>query len=242
MSDSLPDMRLAQAVLNNTRWCSTVCGSHGDPGEFSAELWLHRQPTPRFYPNAVTLTPATVLGDSLARTLPTTGGVKDSFCTLDLAVAGFQALFTAQWIWRTPEQPSPERVDSGLQWGIVQTEQALAAWEAAWNGPPTPDAPALPRLFLPSLLTDVDITFLAAYQGEQIVAGAIGNRTDGVVGVSNLFYPAQAAHTVWAECIAQLTQRHPTLPLVGYERDEDLTIAQSLGFAAIGPLRVWVRP
>ncbi len=48
--------QLAQAVQNNVQWCDLVCRTHGAPGEYAAHLWLNRQQTPRFYPNAITLT------------------------------------------------------------------------------------------------------------------------------------------------------------------------------------------
>jgi hypothetical protein len=37
-------------------------------------------------------------------------------------------------------------------------------------------------MFLPALLSDPDIRFIAAYTEQQIVAGAIANRTGDVVG------------------------------------------------------------
>ena len=30
------------AVYNNAVWCATVCGAHGWPGEFHAEIWIGR--------------------------------------------------------------------------------------------------------------------------------------------------------------------------------------------------------
>ena len=30
------------AVYNNAVWCATVCGVHGWPGEFHAEIWIGR--------------------------------------------------------------------------------------------------------------------------------------------------------------------------------------------------------
>jgi hypothetical protein len=33
----------------------------------------------------------------------------------------------------------------------------------------------------------------------------------------------------------------PGLPIVGYERGEDLAEARQAGFTALGPLRVWAR-
>jgi hypothetical protein len=46
--------RAEQAARNNAIWCDTICRAHGVQGEFHGQLWLNRQPVPRFYPNAVT--------------------------------------------------------------------------------------------------------------------------------------------------------------------------------------------
>lgn len=241
--------QLAQAVKNNVQWCDLVCRAHGAPGEYTAHLWLNRQQTPRFYPNAITLT-RTESGtpeqqgiyDLLDRALPAHGGVKDSFCSLDLTPLGFTRFFVAQWIWRDPTLPKPATPTDNVRWVVIQDAQTLARWETAWNGQPSGgETAALPRVFLPTLLDDPTISFLAAYTGEQIVGGAIANHSGDVVGVSNLFYPDQAAEKFWAGCIAAIIARYPTLPLVGYEQGADLAAAQRLGFATLGPLQVWGR-
>ncbi len=96
-----------------------------------------------------------------------------------------------------------------------------------------------PRIFLPALLSDPDIRFIAAYADRHIVAGAIANRTGNVVGVSNVFVPEADAARCWAGCVATIIDAFPGLPLVGYERGNDLIIAQALGFEVVGLLRVW---
>ena len=45
------------AALNNARWCNAVCFAHGTARRFLAHTWVNAEPVPRFYPNAVTLTP-----------------------------------------------------------------------------------------------------------------------------------------------------------------------------------------
>ena len=44
----------------------------------------------------------------------------------------------------------------------------------------------------------------------------------------------------FAGAIVMAGQVFPGLPQVGYESGADLAAAQAAGFAAIGPLRVWV--
>jgi hypothetical protein len=238
-----------QAAYNNARWCHTVCGAHGIPGEFQNHLWLNRRPVPRFYPNAVTLSGVEGLAEQQAalQTLIAEGtldslAVKDSFCALDLAPLGFHLLFEATWLWRAPTSPEPIAEMNGIQWASVQQPAELARWETAWNGL-AEDSTATPaRIFPASLLDDEDVVFSAAYQGRQIVAGAIANRTGEVVGLSNVFAPPgaprEAAH-FWAGGVTAASWAFPGLPLVGYERGEELIIARQLGFEAVGPLRVW---
>jgi hypothetical protein len=233
--------RIKQAALNNALWCDTVCRSHGTPGEFLAGLWLNSHETPRFYPNVVTLEGSEGAAMQMAQIkrllqadLPAGWAVKDSFCTLDLAPLGFRALFEAAWIYRSAHQPRPPSTGNDVRWSTVSSVAALAAWEEAWGGD------GQPRIFLPALLADESIAIIAAYRGEQIIAGAIANRTGEVVGLSNVFTPEENAEAFWAGCLARAMDVFPALPLVGYERGEALDQASALGFERIGPLRVWV--
>src|SRR4051794_3067323 len=104
--------RAAQAAYNNAAWCDMVCRAHGNPGNFEPEIWYSPTPTPRFYPNAVTLK---VMGSeaqipAIQRLLDseTLAGfaVKDSFLTLNLAPLGFNPLFEAVWLWRSESLPA----------------------------------------------------------------------------------------------------------------------------------------
>jgi len=111
----MADARVEQAARNNAVWCETVCRVHGTPGEFYAPLWLTRHPVPRCYPNVVTLSHDSTAAqlahiEALVELgLPGRWGVKDSFCSLDLAALGFRPLFDATWLWRAPVQPLPKR-------------------------------------------------------------------------------------------------------------------------------------
>lgn len=242
------DERTLQAVHNNARWCDAVCRAHGRPGEFFTDFWMNRQPTPRFYPNLVTLTRPSDLSTQL-RAIDSLGergalsdwGVKDSFCTLDLAALGFQVVVEAHWLWRAATLPPPRAEQTGIRWARIEDGAALTAWEAAWDGRPGDGEDAPPRVFLPALLADSAIAVMAAYQNEQIVAGAIASHTGDVVGLSNVFTPAGEAAHYWAGCVDRVMATFPGLPLVGYEGGDELATAQALGFATVGPLRVWVK-
>jgi hypothetical protein len=241
--------RMGQAARNNAIWCDTVCRTHGIPGEFSDALWLNRHPVPRFYSNAVTLADqqATVAQLAHLRALVASGppgrwSVKDSFSALDLTALGFCLLFEATWLWRAASPIAPQSTNTRTRWTWVGTASELAYWEAAWSGDPAnTSATPQPRLFLPTLLADRDIAFLAAYQDEAIIAGAIANRTDEVVGLSNVFVPVAESVGFWAGCIAAIQERFLGMPIVGYECGPELAMAQAVGFEKVQDLRVWIR-
>lgn len=243
-------MKLTHAELaaeNNAVWCDTICRTHGAPGEFHSGLWLNRHPTPRYYPNVVTLAgveqleeQVVLIRDLLGVGLPAGWAIKDSFCTLDLSGMGFEVLFEAGWIWLDPFQPLPDPPLDGLAWRRVTSTSALAEWEAAWAGTPAGGSPESP-VFLPALLADPEVAALAAYQEQHIIAGALANHSGQVVGLSNLFNPAGHAAAIWTRCISFTRILFPGLPVVGYARGAELEIARSLGFGLAGPLRVWVQ-
>lgn len=240
--------RVEQAARNNAIWCDTICRAHGVAGEFQEDVWFNRNPAPRFYPNVVTLSNQRSAAAQLAHVqelvaviLPDQWAIKDSFGELDLATLGFQLFFEANWIWRTPSTPVPNTHDQGIQWVRLQDEAELTQWESAWSGANDNSSTQEQRLFLPTLLADPDIAFIAAYQGNVIIAGAIANRTDTVVGLSNLFTPAADHVPFWAGCVATAQASFPGLALVGYESGADLARAEAVGFEKLQSLRVWGR-
>ncbi len=240
-------IQVEKAVSNNAHWCDTISRAHAIPGVFHTDIWLNHSAMPRFYPNVVTLSAqsgiaaqhAEVQGliheESLAGF-----AVKDSYATLDLTELAFDLFFEATWIWHTGSGPRFEQESATLRWTEIREAEDLRLWEVAWSDTPADEqSPPLARVFLPTLLNDDTIRFIAAYQGERIVAGAIANRTDDVVGLSNLFVSNLDQVLGWAGCLSMIHTLFPGMPVVGYERGNDLVIAQSLGFDAIGPLRVW---
>ena len=102
----------ALGARNNALWCDAVCRAHGRPGEFVAGLWLNRQPVPRFYSNAVTLSPKDPAGQRAwvahLMTRRPSFSVKDSFAALDLSDLGFDVLFEATWLWHDPVRRTQE--------------------------------------------------------------------------------------------------------------------------------------
>jgi len=234
-----------RAARNNAVWCDTVCRAHGRAGEWRDGIWINRHDTPRFYPNAVTLSadpaPLDWVRTLIDAAIPGEWAIKDSFAALDLAPLGFRLLFAASWISRPASSPSPGAAIAGIRWGNVADASELTEWERAWNAANDGVQPPPARIFLPALLGDEAVAFIAAYRGERIVAGAIANRTGDVAGLSNLFALSVEGAAVRAGCVAQAIRTFPGLSLVGYERGNDVVTARSLGFETLGPLRVWVR-
>ncbi|MDQ3705173.1 MAG: hypothetical protein M3437_08125 [Chloroflexota bacterium] len=235
-----------QAAHNNAVWCDTVCRAHGKPGEFRQGMWLNRQTTPPFYPNAVTLggpgesaTQLEHVRELLQAQIPGAWAVKDSFCALDLAALGFELLFEAAWLYREASPPDPGPVSAGQRSARISTATDLILWERAWSGESDESEGEQGRIFPPVLLADENVVFIAIYEDQSIVAGAIGNRTGEVVGISNIFLPAHDIEQFRAWCVAGVMATFPGLPLVGYEAGQDLVAMQALGFEEVGPLRVW---
>ncbi|WP_327256022.1 hypothetical protein [Streptomyces sp. NBC_01244] len=240
---------LLAAAYNNAAWCAAVCRDGG----FTAQAWSSPRPTPLYYPDAVTLTRDTDTAALLAGidTAAPHASVKDSFAALDLAPAGFEVLFGAEWIHRPAGAPDAA---PALAWSRISGPAELEAWETAWDGEESAG------LFHPGLLTGTrdetgqeavegrdggdsgDIAFLAGRDTEgRILAGAAANRTGEVVGISNVFSAEGTPDDeAWTGALTLAATLWPGLALVGYESGDDLGTALRHGFTAIGPLRVWV--
>jgi hypothetical protein len=250
--DSTGD-RIASAVFNNAVWCDAVCRALGCDTAFVAGLWINRSPSPPFYPNAATLTRDGSDSQIQHIRLMTDGGlpagwsVKDGFSTLDLAALGFDLLFEAAWLGLPAGRATSGTDLHGMGLEQVTSEPELAAWEAAWRSVPGGTARRTfdpPRIFMPALLGDPNIVFLAAYRRGRIAGVVVGSRSDDglgpVAGVSNLVLPAKDGEDFRAGAIAAVRSAFPDLPLVSYDGGSDLEAMIALGFEPLGPLRVWV--
>jgi hypothetical protein len=85
------------------------------------------------------------------------------------------------------------------------------------------------------------VAIVVAYDDEGVAAGAIGNRSVSVVGVSNLFTVTADEDQAWAGAIAAISACFSGMPLVAYEGDAGLPAAHRAGFVSVGPLRVWLK-
>jgi hypothetical protein len=237
------DEKIIRAARNNAELCDAVCRAHGNPGEFHEGMWLNRNPVPRFYPNAGTLARPSqqqldLIDELIAACIPSGWAVKDSFCALELASRGFQVLFDAEWIYLSVSRLKDiVSARKSARWEVVRSDRALAEWESAWSSAAGDSSEE--RIFVPALLENRDIAVVAGYRDDRIVAGAIANRSDGVVGWSNFFAPAAEILEAAAASLAAIGGVFNGLPIVGYEHGNDLRNAHALGFESLGPLRVW---
>jgi hypothetical protein len=233
------DPRLAAAVFDNARWCHLVCSTHGITGRFDADAWVSARRTPPMYPDAVTLTDDVSMEALLSRIDRTAGcSIKDSFSTIDLAAAGFNVLFVAQWFWRAAARPPAGGV---LRWERVERPDDLRAWSLEHGGGST---------FSPVLLDEPSVTILAGRQrGGRLVAGAVATEGGEAVGISNVFAvgagdadedAAAAFADVFAGATAAIVERFPDRSVVGYLSTVELAAARAAGFETIGPLRIWL--
>jgi hypothetical protein len=154
-----------------------------------------------------------------------------------LASEGFHVLFEAQWIYREADAPSPE-TPAGMHWERVRDPAVLRRWERAWN---QYEIPIPAGLFHPSLLDEDAVIVMAGYRDEAIVAGAIANRSATVASVTNVFSADGDLDEAWRGSVASVAAHVGDLPLLGYERRDDLEAALRYGFALLGPLRVWIK-
>jgi hypothetical protein len=223
------------AAANNAEWCDLVCETHGAQTRFDADAWTSRTRTPPGYPDAVTLVRHLSVPELLARIDTSVGcSIKDSFASLDMAAYGFRVLFDAQWIVHRTTAIAPR--PASPRWEVVSDRDGLAAWDQAWRGSDDP-----PGMFRTELLDHDAVTVLAARVGDDVVAGAVLNRSSSAVGISNFFARDSGVAASWSSCLALAATLFPESTFVGYESGQTLVAAQAHGFETVGPLRVWIR-
>jgi hypothetical protein len=238
-----------RAVQNNSQWCDAICRAHKVPGEFHDTHWINHGNVPPYTSKLITLAGRESAGIQLAaiRSLITAQpeaffSVKDAFQCLDLAPLGFGVLFDATWIYWTPGRTIPVDPSEGLQWSVVRSSDELMGWENAWRRSPVNVAvDCRPRVFAPSLLEEPGLHFLAGKRGRAIVASAALNWTGDVVGLSNVFSGFGGVGPLFPGCVRLAQDLYPGIPIVGYERGDDLVAAERAGFARVHGLTVWQR-
>lgn len=235
---------LRAAVHNNVRWCDAICRAHQVPGEFREHIWMNRNQVPPLYPNADTLTEngtdeqMSAVEELIRVGIHGTWAVKDSFAKLDLRPLGFRMLFETQWIVRPASLPLPEMQTAGTSWARMQNETDMEKWERGWKSNPGNRVAGQPRPMFPESLIGDDFAFFGGWRGNEIIAGCAANRSDGVVGISNMFLPSGDAGAFAAGCVTMVARAFPRLPIVGYAEPD---ASAALGFLALAPVRIWMR-
>lgn len=250
--DLTVNQKLSNCVQNNATWCSIVCDSHGNAGQFNETTWVNTEKSPPFYPNLITLTAGQCdtqtfqienLIEDKSANLARNWGVKDSFDSLNLSELGFRKIIRGSWIYRDEAPVIAEASPTpAVHWIKITQADELAAWEKAWRNEPADTAgPVDNPIMLTPLLANRHIAILAAIQDKQIVAGVIANQSDDVVGLSNIFLPEANEAYFRAACVTEVSKLFPNVAMVGYESGDDLTAMKTLGFEALGPLSIWIR-
>jgi hypothetical protein len=221
---------LRTAVDASLAWYDALCGLHGVPCGIRDDVWAAYAPPPPLHSAAKSVEP-TVRPDRVLAAVEglEQGGIADSFGSFDLTAEGFELLFEAQWIHRPASQDR-----SGLPpgWSVVRSAAELQRWTSHHD---------TQQVLLPGLLDRSSFLVLSrrGVDDADITGGVVLHLGTAAVSVSNLW--ADEPDQVWAEVVSAAAALFPGRALVGYEYGTDLERAQSVGFAAIGPQRVWVR-
>ena len=220
------------AALNNAEWCHVFCGTHGIAGYFDEMAWTSAKRTPPYYPDAVTLARGCSVESLLSRVDGSAGcSIKDSFADLDLSADGFEVLLAAEWL-------SQDRYRAGgtsKGWSVVVDRSTLERWEAAWG-----ESPITRPFFRSELLGDARVRILVRADGRGLRAGAIANRSRGVIGLTNVFDVERDLESAWSGAANAARAEWGGMPVVGYEAGEALDAAYLAGFERVGSLAVWI--
>jgi hypothetical protein len=225
------------AARNNADWCDIVCRLHGQAGVYHDGGWTVPKRSPPLYPDAVTLDPAASI-DAILAAIDTSPGcsLKDSFACLNLASEGFHVLFEAQWICREADAPSPE-TPAGMRRERVRDPAVLRRWERAWNQPVRHTSGAVSPFAVGRGRRDRDGGLLG--RGDRRRRHREPRRDR--LSLTNVFSAVGDLDAAWCGSVAAVAAHMGDLPLVGYERADDLEAAGRYGFALLGPLRVWIK-
>jgi len=223
-----------------------ITKGHGKSGHFESGLWCNTNQVPLFYPNIITLDQK--IGeaqkdiiDTITRINPKDNwAIKDSYAKLELEEDGFFELFESQWFYRSPELDLPKISAEKRQIVKIETETDLLLWEKAWSKH-QPITPVEASIFPKSLLSKPDVVILASIQGDEFISGLIANKTDDVIGISNLFGLSLFEHEKMVPLLGVIWESLGRKSFVGYESSEDIERAVEWGFEAIGALKVWMK-
>ncbi|UCI05423.1 hypothetical protein [Mesorhizobium sp. B1-1-8] len=223
---------------NNADLYQAVFKAHGLSDRRSDLFWSSDEQAPPYYSNAATLDADAVDAQlaeigRLASVMANSFAVKDGFCRLDLQPLGFRQLFESSWIWMDLAHP----IEAPSDWERVEDASSLEKWELAWADGGNPSTG---QVFPAAILKDDTIAMLGRRTADGFSSGCIANRSEQVIGLSNVF--ATGGRSAYRDAAAAAAHAFTgRRALVGYERDGALDEALACGFQSTGMLRVWLR-
>lgn len=227
----MKDPRAIMAARNNADWYAMMFAIHGLNYRRSRIAFLALDNPPPYHSRMTTLDPeaGTDLLELVSQNMDRPRfGIKDSFDCLGLAEKGLKELFTAEWFYANKIRPGDTS-----KWVRIESTEDLLLWEAAWKDG---GSPSEQRQFPNAILEREDVAIWGRRISSGFDAGVVANFSTDCVGLSNCFgedaYPSAAA------LCAELGRG---LPIVGYDRDDNLDAALSVGFESTGRLRIWVK-
>jgi hypothetical protein len=228
----MTDPRAIMAARNNADWYAMMFDVHGLRYHRSEIAFLALDTPPPYHSWMTTLDPTAQrpLLELISQHLERPGfGLKDAFHCLELRAHGLTEHFCATWIWADTLQPART-----TGWTRITSVNDLLRWEAAWKGG---GSPSDQRQFPAAILGRPEVHIWGRNSADGFDAGAVANLSSDCVGLSNSF--GRGAFPAAATLCAELAQG---LPVVGYERGDDLSVALDAGFEATGLLRIWGKP
>lgn len=216
-------------VRASLAWYEDVFAVHRIPTRSDDALWWALAEPPPWHSAAKTLR-SDVTADRVLRAVEPFEhcSVADSYGTVDLAPAGFQRLFAADWLHREAPPPTASLPDG---WSVVTELGGLARWNERHN---------YTGVLLPAFLEHPRFTVLVRHASEDPVGGAVLHQAGATVDLSNA-WAAEGGDEDVAAMVACAAVLHPGRPLVGYAHGDELGRWLAAGFRATGTHVVWVR-
>ena len=216
-------------VRASLAWYEDVFAVHGIPTRSDHALWWALAEPPPWHSAAKTLRRDVTVDRALRAVEPFEHcSVADSYGALDLAPAGFQQLFAADWLHREAPSPAANLPDG---WGVVTERGELARWNERHD---------YTGVLLPPFLEHPRFTVLAQHGSKHPVGGAVLHEAGARVELSNA-WAAEGRDEDVAAMVTCAAVLHPGRPLVGYAHGDELGQWLAAGFRATGKHVVWVR-
>lgn len=201
---------LIKAVRNNVHWCDFVVRKKENSTLFTSLSWHTTQPVPENYPNLITL--KSNLTDEEK------GSINKTIDSIPLEKFSIKDSFSELDI-----EKSDFIILFTASWIAFtekgsQTRTNLENWQHEEE-------------------VDADVNYVVKLDKGKPISGFITNIFDETIGVTNVFYDSKNKD-FWNECVGYIRKNISDLPIVGYEKGQELELAVKSGFKNLGELRV----